>query len=101
MLNEEEKFGIKNFKTYQNFGKKVYKIKENVIKNINDLKKIRKINCIWSSCKSNNCFKFFWYKNQIDFIVEDNKLKHNKFIPGVNIPIYFLKKNYIKIKIKD
>ena len=24
---------------------------------------------------------------EIDFIVEDNKLKHNKFIPGVKIPI--------------
>ena len=30
---------------------------------------------------------FFGISNQIDFIVEDNKLKHNKFIPGVKIPI--------------
>ena len=34
MLKEEEKFGIKNFKTYQKFGEKVYKIRENVLKNI-------------------------------------------------------------------
>ena len=32
--------------------------------------------------------KTFGVTNQIDFIIEDNKLKHNKFIPGVNIPIY-------------
>ena len=30
---------------------------------------------------------FFGISNEIDFIVEDNKLKHNKFIPGVKIPI--------------
>ena len=29
----------------------------------------------------------FNISDEIDFIVEDNKLKHNKFIPGVNIPI--------------
>ena len=39
MLNEEEKFGIKKFKTYQEFGKKIYKIRENVRKNIKNLKK--------------------------------------------------------------
>ena len=26
-------------------------------------------------------------KIKIDFVVEDNKLKHGKFVPGVKIPI--------------
>ena len=34
MLKEEENFGIKKFKTYKEFGNKVYKIRENVRKNI-------------------------------------------------------------------
>ena len=34
MLKEEEKFGIKKFKTYKKFGEKVYKMRENVKKNI-------------------------------------------------------------------
>ena len=34
MLKEEENFGIKKFKTYQDFGEKVYEIRENVRKNI-------------------------------------------------------------------
>ena len=38
LLKEEEKFGIKNYKTYQDFAKKVYKIRENVRKNIANLK---------------------------------------------------------------
>ena len=38
MLKDEEKYGIKKFKTYQDFGKKVYKIRENVVKNLKKLK---------------------------------------------------------------
>jgi hypothetical protein len=30
---------------------------------------------------------FFGIKDDIEFVVEDNKLKHGKFIPGVKIPI--------------
>ena len=39
---------------------------------------------------------FFGISEEIDFIVEDNKLKHGKFIPGVKIPI--LSKDKIKDK---
>ena len=39
LVKEEEKFGIKKYKTYQEFGKKVYKIRENIRKNILNLKK--------------------------------------------------------------
>ena len=39
MLKEEEKFGIKKFETYKKFGEKVYKIRDNVIKNIKKIKK--------------------------------------------------------------
>ena len=42
MLSEEEVFGIKDFKTYQNFAQKVYKIKENVLINIKKLKDKKK-----------------------------------------------------------
>ena len=42
ILKEEEKFGIKNFKTYQKFGESVYKIRENVVSNIQKLKKENK-----------------------------------------------------------
>ena len=39
---------------------------------------------------------FFGVSSEIDFIVEDNKLKHNKLIPGVNIPIK--NKSHVKDK---
>jgi 2-polyprenyl-3-methyl-5-hydroxy-6-metoxy-1,4-benzoquinol methylase len=93
LLNEEEKFGIKNFKTYQEFGNKVYKIRDNVINNINKIKKTgEKIIGYGSPAKATTALNFFNIGRQIDFIIEDNKLKHNKFLPGVKIPIKSKKK---------
>jgi hypothetical protein len=98
MLKDEEIFGIKKFKTYQEFGEKVYKIRENVIKNIRKLKeKNKKIIGYGAPAKATTALNFFGISKDIDFIVEDNKLKHEKFIPGVKIPI----KNKSNIKNTD
>ena len=95
MLKEEEKFGIKEFKTYQEFGDKVYKIKDNVIKNLKKLKKDNHLVIGYGApAKATTALNFFGVKKEIDFIVEDNKLKHNKFIPGIKIQI----KNKSQIK---
>ena len=89
LIKEEEKFGIKNFKTYQDFGEKVYKIKENVIKNLKDLKKKGEtIIGYGAPAKATTALNFFGISKEIDYIVEDNKLKHKKFVPGVKIPIF-------------
>jgi len=97
ILKEEENFGIKNYKTYQKFGEEVYKIRENVLKNIKKLKKNKKtIIGYGAPAKATTALNFFGISKEIDFIVEDNKLKHNKFIPGVKIPI----KNKSQIKNK-
>ena len=88
LLKEEEVFGIKNFKTYQKFGEKINKLKENVIRNINNLKKNNKnIIGFGAPAKATTALNFFGISDQIDFVVEDNKLKHDKFIPGVKIQI--------------
>jgi nucleoside-diphosphate-sugar epimerase/quercetin dioxygenase-like cupin family protein len=97
LLNEEEVFGIKKYKTYQDFGEKIKKLKDNVIKNIKALKKNNtKIIGFGAPAKATTALNFFGISNEIDFIIEDNKLKHNKFIPGVLIPIK--EKNYLKDK---
>ena len=96
MLKEEENFGIKKYSTYKNFADKIYKIRSNVINNLNKLKKeSKKIVGYGSPAKATTALNFFGVKDQIDFIIEDNKLKHGKFIPGVRIPIKS------KDKIKD
>ena len=97
MLLEEEKYGIKDYKTYKKFGEKVYKIRENVLANLKKLKdQNQTIIGYGAPAKATTALNFFGVSKEIDFIVEDNKLKHNKFIPGVNIPI----KNKSKIKNK-
>ncbi len=88
LLKEEELFGIKEYKTYRKFADKIYEIKKNVNKNISELKKNnKKLIGYGSPAKATTALNFFGISNQIDFIIEDNKLKHGKYIPGVNIPI--------------
>ena len=96
LIKEELNYGMDNFKTYQKFADKVYKIRENVIKNISNLRNNgEKIVGFGAPAKATTALNFFGISKEIDFIVEDNKLKHKKFIPGVKIPIHS------KEKIKD
>jgi len=94
MLRYEEEFGIKKFTTYQKFGERVYQIRKNVINNVNKIKKNgTSIIGYGSPAKATTALNFFGIKDDhIDFIIEDNKLKNNKFIPGTKIPIYSSKK---------
>ena len=41
----------------------------------------------YGALPATTALNFFGISKEINFIVEDNKLKHNKFIPGVKIPI--------------
>tara|TARA_A100001011_G_scaffold370651_1_gene427157 strand:+ start:60 stop:1076 length:1017 start_codon:yes stop_codon:yes gene_type:complete len=88
ILKEEENFGIKKFDTYKKFGEKINKLKENVINNIDKIKsKNRFLIGYGAPAKATTALNFFGISNEINYIIEDNKLKHNKFIPGVNIKI--------------
>ena len=58
------------------------------MKNIAKIKsKGAKIIGYGSPAKATTALNFFGISDEIDFVVEDNKLKHGKFIPGVKIPI--------------
>ena len=88
LLIEEEKFGLKKYSTYKAFGEKVMQMQKNVQKNIKKLKNNgKKLIGYGSPAKATTSLNFFGISKEIDFIVEDNKLKHGKFIPGVKIPI--------------
>ena len=96
LLDEENKFGLTKFSTYKEFAEKVYTIKKNVKNNIQKLKSNgKKIIGYGSPAKATTSLNFFGISSEIDFIVEDNKLKHGKFIPGAKIPIIS------KEKVKD
>jgi len=97
LVKDEEKFGIKKYETYQKFAEKVYKIRDNIRKNILNLKnKNNKIIGYGSPAKATTALNFFGISNEINCIIEDNKLKHGKYLPGMKIPI--LSKDKIKKK---
>ncbi len=88
LLKEEEQFGIKKYNTYEKFGEKIYLIKKNVKKNIKKLKNNeKKLIGYGSPAKATTALNFFGISDELEFIVEDNKLKHGKFLPGMKIPI--------------
>ena len=85
-LRRKSPLESKSFKTYKDFGKKVYKIRENVIRNLKKIKNKNKLVIGYGApAKATTALNFFGISKEIDFIVEDNKLKHNKFVPGVKI----------------
>jgi len=96
-IKEEERFGIKKYNTYKEFAKKVYKVRDNIRKNILSLKKNNsKIIGYGSPAKATTALNFFGISKEIDCIVEDNELKHDKYLPGMKIPI--ISKDKIKKK---
>jgi len=96
-IDEEIKLGLNKLKIYEDFSIKVHKIKNNVKKNLNELKNNNKtIVGYGSPAKATTALNFYNISKEIDFIIEDNSLKQEKFLPGVNIPIK--NKNYLKNK---
>ena len=72
-------------------------MRDNVKKNILKLKnKDTKIIGYGSPAKATTALNFFGISSEIECIVEDNKLKHGKYLPGMKIPI--VSKDKIKTK---
>jgi len=93
MLKKEEKFGLKKISTYLEFGKKVEKLRNKVLKNITNLKKkYTTLIGYGAPAKATTALNYFNIKKELKFIIEDNQLKHGKFIPGVKIPVVSKKK---------
>ena len=87
-LQQEEKFGLKKISTYLNFGKKIENLKTKVVNNIRELKqRYPSIIGYGAPAKATTALNYYGIKKEIDFIVEDNPLKHDKIVPGVNIQI--------------
>ena len=88
-INKEKEYGLDKTSAYKAFGERVYNVKRNVNKNMSKLKqKYSKIAAYGSPAKATTALNFFGITNHdIAYTIEDNKLKHEKVIPGVNIPI--------------
>ena len=89
-LQQEEEYGLTNYCTYLDFADRVNKAKFNVNKNLKNLKD-RGLTLVGygSPAKATTALNFYGVTSkEIDYIIDDNPLKHNKILPGVRIPIY-------------
>jgi nucleoside-diphosphate-sugar epimerase/AraC-like DNA-binding protein len=86
-VGAEKKYGIHKFKTFENFQKKVENLKGNFLKNINKMSEKDSLAGYGAPAKASTMLNFFGITNQIKFIIDDNKLKNKKYIPGTEIKI--------------
>ena len=87
-ISNELEFGLTEYDTYLEFAKKVEQAKANVNANIKKYKD-QGLTLVGygSPAKATTSLNYYGVKD-IDYIIEDNTLKHNKILPGVKIPIY-------------
>jgi SAM-dependent methyltransferase len=88
-LDKEIEFGLTNEIVYSTFNDKINQVKKTVLENFKKLKsKYKHISAYGSPAKATTSLNFYGIDNNfIDYTIEDNELKNNKIIPGVNIPI--------------
>lgn len=86
---EEKNLGIDQITIFNNFSKEIKKLKQNFTENIKTLKsQFGKVAGYGAPAKATTKLNYYNVSSDdISFVVEDNKLKHNKFIPGINIKI--------------
>jgi len=96
ILDNELKSGIKDGKIFDNFREIVENKKRTVIKNFKKIKKkYKNIYGYGAPAKATTLINYFKISDYIDFVFEDNELKHNKYIPNTKIKI-ISKKNFSK-----
>ena len=88
-ITKEKEIGIDKIETYSLFSEKIEKQKKNTLKALKELKKNNGVIAGYGSpAKATTVLNYYGIKtNLIEFTIEDNDLKHNLFIPGVNLPI--------------
>lgn len=74
-----------NEEIYDKYAKKCYKIKDKFNLILNDLSKTHYIIGYGAAAKGNTFLNFSAAK--LDYIIDDNPMKHNLLTPGSNIPI--------------
>ena len=88
-IKEELEFGLDKLETYREFEKRIQECKEETVSKINDMKENGDVIVGYGSpAKATTVLNYYGIDNKvIDYIIEDNELKHDKLLPGVRIPI--------------
>lgn len=85
---EERKSGIAEKVFFKNFEEKIQKSKDNLLNTLNYYKqsKLRVVG-LGASHSTTTLIYHFGLANYIEYLVDDNVLKHGCFSPGLNIPV--------------
>ena len=77
------------YATYQEFARRVKNVRTTFNTNLKNLKaRYGRIVGYGSPAKATTSLNYFGVSNKyIEYIIEDNVLKHGKYMPGVQIPI--------------
>jgi nucleoside-diphosphate-sugar epimerase/SAM-dependent methyltransferase/quercetin dioxygenase-like cupin family protein len=88
LLNEEIKLGISKLNIYEKFKQKVFDKRKKIRNKIQAIKESKKtIIGYGAPAKATTALNFYNLSKEIDFIIDDNQLKNDKYIPGTKILI--------------
>lgn len=89
MLRHEEALGVCSPAYYQNFGARVWKLKENLISLLDDLlRQGKKIAAYGASAKGSTLMNAFGVgQKEIQFVVDRSTVKQGRYTPGNRLPI--------------
>jgi hypothetical protein len=89
LLNQEVEKGINNLSYYNSFEIKAEKVKLDLLDFlIKQKKEGKKVAAYGAAAKGNTLLNFCGIKNDlIDFVVDANPAKQNKYLPGSHIPV--------------
>lgn len=89
LIEEERRNGMRKAETYRKFAKEIAISKKQVLDLLGEIKKSgKKIVGFGASHSTTTLTYHFELELYIDYIVDDNKLKHGTYSPGYHIPVY-------------
>lgn len=96
LLESENKKGISDMSFYSNLQSQAFKIKTSFLSFLIDQKMAgKKVGAYGAAAKGNTLLNYCGIKSDlVDFVVDANPNKQNKFLPGSHIPV--VNENYLK-----
>src|SRR5688572_17421066 len=96
LLSKESEIGITNVAYYHGFQQQALKVKLSLLDFLGSQKKLGKIVAAYgAAAKGNTLLNYCGVKNDLlDFVVDANPHKQNKFLPGSHIPV--VTESYLK-----
>ena len=89
IIHDEQLAGMNKIKTYLKFAEEINQIKDKVLMLVREIKSKGETIVGYGASHSTTTLTYFLEISEyLDYIVDDNESKHDKFTPGYHIPIY-------------